>query len=300
MNSVAAPGLKAFAGGWEAHRHRHCIWVVTPNGYEHAHTFDELAAALSEAFRELGGSAPIVRRRAQFDGRTPIILGANLIPRSGIPDPPEGSIIYNLEQLTSGSLWMFDDYRGLLSRYPVLDYSRRNQAALHEAGFPHVGLLEIGYSPVLRQIEPLPKDFDILFYGSTNKRRNAVLRDLVARGFDVASAFGVYGQQRDELIARSRLVINLHYYEANIFEIVRVSYLLANGVCVVAEGHADDPDLTGLAAGLELAPYDELADRCEALLRDEARRQALECAAFAAISGRRQSDLLRACIERTA
>lgn len=32
----------------------YCIWVVSPPGYVHSHTFDELALGLSCAFRELG------------------------------------------------------------------------------------------------------------------------------------------------------------------------------------------------------------------------------------------------------
>ena len=53
--------------------------------------------------------------------------------------------------------------------------------------------------------------------------------------FRVRAESGVRGAERDALIARARLVLNLHFYPTAIFELVRVSYLLANGKAVVAE-----------------------------------------------------------------
>ncbi|MDP9414981.1 MAG: hypothetical protein M3Q08_13050, partial [Pseudomonadota bacterium] len=79
-------------------------------------------------------------------------------------------------------------------------------------------------------------------------------------------------------------------------EIVRISYLLANKVCVVAEGDSEDPDVKPLAGGIELAAYDDLVDRCVELVGDAARRQKLAETGFERICGRRQSDLLQRCV----
>ncbi len=289
--------LTAFAGGWEAHRHRHCIWIVSPEGYQHHHAFDEVAEALEEAFSELGGSAPITRHPSQWNGRSPIVLGTNLLPAIGSPALPDGTILYNLEQVDLGSSWFKTEYLALLSRYPVLDYSPRNRDELRRIGISHAGLLEIGYSPVLTRIPTdREKDIDVLFYGSVNERRARVLDDLRSRGLNVVSLFGVYGAQRDEAIARAKIVLNHHHYRPNIFEMVRISYLLANKVCVVAEGDSEDPDVKPLAGGIELAAYDDLVDRCVELVGDAARRQKLAETGFERICGRRQSDLLRRCV----
>jgi hypothetical protein len=51
----------------------------------------------------------------------------------------------------------------------------------------------------------------------------------------VHSVFGVYGRPRDDLIARSKLVLNLHYYDSQIFEIVRVFYLISNAIPTIGE-----------------------------------------------------------------
>jgi len=287
---------QAFAGGWAAHRDNHCVWIVTPDAYGHQHAFDEFALSLSEAFAELGGSAPVVRDARLFDGRIPIVLGANLLtPASAEVLPPE-SILINLEQVVSGG-WIKDHYLSLLQRFPVLDYSIRNREALVARGVAHAGLLGVGYSPGLERIPSgVQKDIDVLFYGSLNARRKHVIEALRASGLNAVHLFGAYGAERDAVIARAKVVVNLHFYESAIFEVVRVSYLLANGVSVVSEGDNGDPDIAPFEGGLVVCRYDEIVDRCIALVADEETRQALGLRGQERMKARRQSDLLKALI----
>ncbi len=106
-----------------------------------------------------------------------------------------------------------------------------------------------------------------------NDRRALVLEQLKSRNVRVENAFGVYGEDRDALIARARLVLNVHFYESKIFEIVRVSYLLANGACVVSENGSDLFEKQ-FSSAVAFAPYDQLADTCLRLLTDaNARKQ---------------------------
>ena len=51
--------------------------------------------------------------------------------------------------------------------------------------------------------------------------------------------FGVYGKERDDLIAKSKLILNMHMYNSKIFEIVRVFYLLSNSIPVITEVGSD-------------------------------------------------------------
>ncbi|ALJ37767.1 hypothetical protein D9623_19145 [Azospirillum brasilense] len=95
------------------------------------------------------------------------------------------------------------------------------------------------------------------------------------RGLTVVSLQHYYGALRDRFVADAKLVLNLHYYEAGIFEIVRVSHLLSNRKAVLAERHPDteiDPDLPDAMA---FAPYDGLVEAACALVADDARRAAL-------------------------
>lgn len=268
------------------------IWIVTPPGYAHSGAFEEFALALSEGLRELGVAAPIVHRRPE--GET-IVLGANLLP--AIADrPPRRAILFNLEQLSPGSPWWSERYLDLLRRRPVWDYSARNVALLRSMGIAAT-LCEVGHADALRRIVPRETpDIDVLFYGSVNDRRRDALRALEDTGLRVVALFGVYGAARDDYIARSRIVLNLHHYEGRLFEVVRVSYLLANGCCVVSET-GDDPEAERAYEGaVAFTSYDGIVPTCLELLRDDARRRALGANGLALMQSRRQADALRAAI----
>ncbi len=82
---AASPALAPFPGGWSAARDRHCLWIVAPDGNPHHQAFAEIAEGLQEAFAELGGSAPLVYHPSEWRGRLPIVFGAHLLTKTGLP-----------------------------------------------------------------------------------------------------------------------------------------------------------------------------------------------------------------------
>ena len=101
-------------------------------------------------------------------------------------------------------------------------------------------------------------------------------------------ATGLYGAARDELISRAKVVLNINLYaQMRIFEIVRVSYLLANRKAVVADldpKTSVEDDIRGavrFASSLK-----ELMDLCAKLVSDDSERHALEERGFACMSRR--------------
>ena len=184
------------------------------------------------------------------------------------------------------------EFVDLFRRYPTWDYSQANIEYLAALGLPRPTHVPIGYVPELTRIAPAPEDIDVLFYGALNGRRYAVLKDLHDRGLRVKWLPGTYGASRDAWIARSKIVLNLHYFEAKIFAVVRVSYLLANRRAVVSE-HSADPALErDLEAGVAFADYDGLVDRCVELLGDERARRELAERGYQAFSARSQAAIL--------
>jgi len=238
------------------------------------------------------GHDSVLTNRLDLDERRTIVLGGNILVRHGL-EPPKNPIFYNLEQLgddlPSTTLPAFFD---LFRRYPTWDYSQANIEYLAAQGLPRPTHVPIGYVPELTRIAPAPEDIDILFYGAPYERRYAVLRDLHDRGLRVKWLSGVYGASRDAWIARSKIVLNIHYWEAKIFEITRVSYLLANRRAVVSE-HSADPTLErDVASGVAFAEYDELVDRCVELVGDERARRELAKRGYQLFSARNQADIL--------
>ncbi|HYG67911.1 MAG TPA: hypothetical protein VD838_09635 [Anaeromyxobacteraceae bacterium] len=247
------------------------VVIVQPPGYAHSGAFLEVGETLAHALRRLGHDA-ILTADPAIPGRRPIVLGSNLLEAHPVP-LPDDAILYNLEQIDPGSSWLRPALLERFRRHEVWDYSARNAARYPELGLRPPRVVPIGWVPELTRIRPAPReDLDVLFYGSVNDRRARVLEALRARGLRVHAAFGVYGAARDALVARAKVVLNVHYYEAKVFEIVRVSYLLANGRCVVSERGADPAEERAFEAGVAFAPYDGLAERCAALVASPAER----------------------------
>lgn len=267
------------------------VHVVTPRGYGHSGAFMEIAETLHHALRALGHGSILLAD--PFDappapGRQVIVLGGNLLLPRQERHVGGDAIVYNFEQVGPDSEWFAPAYLRLLSRCEVWDYSQNNTAALRRRGIDarHVPL---GWRPELERVQKTPPEFDVLFYGTLNERRERILLRLEARGLVVKRLFGVYGAERDAQIAKAKLVLNLHYYEAQVFEIPRVSYLLGNGICVVSEAGVD-PLEREFADAVEFAPYPLLVDSCVKLAGDEGLRLAL---------GERGQKVMRARREET-
>lgn len=272
------------------------VLVIDPPGYGHGAVFHDVADALVHALQDLGSPARLVRGLPdESDGET-LVLGTNLLaadPRLADRLHPD-AILYNLEQIEPGSPWCGPSLVGLLARHRVVDYSRQNIGRLGELGLHDVGLLEIGHHPVLERIDAEAEEpIDVLFYGSLNERRAEVLHELDRRGVRVHHAFGLYGAARDALIAQSKVVLNLHHFDAKVFEVVRVSYLLANGRFVVSETGGDAEIEAPYRDALAFADYDELADVCEQFVANPAARSTVAARGQATMRDRPQSELLQ-------
>lgn len=260
----------------------------------HAEAFAELAQTLLEGFAQLGLPARIgVNELAE--GAINLILAWHLLPEALETRLPGQVILYNLEQLDDRNAHLRERLARLSGTCEIWDYSRRNIEILRAAGFTApVQLVPIGMVPGLVRIpKPEVQDIDVLFYGSVNPRRAVVLQTLEAAGLAVRAVFGVYGPERDALIARAKVVLNLHYYETSIFELVRVSYLWANRKAVVAECHAATELDPGLAGAARFVPYAGLVEACRELVADAGAREALERRGYEVMAARPEAEILR-------
>lgn len=206
-------------------------------------------------------------------GRRDVVLLAHVAPVLG-EAIPDGSIVYNLEPLFDGCRSFQVGYLDVLRRFPVWDYQRRNVKYLAALGIKarHV---PYRYTRALERALARSKDIDVLFVGSASPRRRVML-DRIGKRCAVTEAQGVYGRELDLLIARAKVVVNIHYCdEPHPLEVVRLNYLMANGCCVVSERGWDEDENEAYAPGLIFA--DDLAEACEAAL--QADRASIEQAA---------------------
>jgi hypothetical protein len=271
------------------------VCLVHPPGYAHSEAFREIAEALHYSLLRLGMDSAVEENR--IDAALPtIVLGAHL-DRTLAGRLPASAIVYNLEQLTPDLFEEAPHYRSLLAASRVWDFAAENAARYASFALPPPRAV-VPPGPVpewVRVAHGVPQDIDVLFYGSLNPRRVELLRAMAARGIGLKVAFGAYGPLRDALIARAKLVLNLRRHDLPVFEIVRVGYLLANRVAVVAESVPDSLLGADLAGAIARAEAEALPDLCAALLADGDRRRALAEAGRVAFDSRDfAADLARA------
>jgi protein O-GlcNAc transferase len=249
------------------------VLQVRPAGYVHADALTELAESVYYGLKRLG--LPVSFLQPPLPSSRTIIFGAHLLDADAVRAVPADAIIFNSEQIDADSPWLSGPYMETLRTHQVWDYSAENAQRLAQRGVHAVRHVPLGYLPELSRIAPAVEDIDVLFYGSLNPRRQVVLEELQRRGLKVAALTGCYGEARDQFIARSKVVLNLHYYESKVFEIVRVSYLLSNFKAVVAECSSGTSIESDLLPALRAVPYDGLVEACVELVQDEAARRAL-------------------------
>ncbi|WP_321936779.1 hypothetical protein [Paraburkholderia sp. J8-2] len=274
------------------------IVTARPAGYAHSAAFQDYAFGLRAAFAALGTQVDAAENEFLAGDGINFVFGAHLLAPGTVL--PSNTVIVNLEQMRAGWPARIPHYVEMLRRHPVLDYSPSNVERIRElTGNAHVHVLTPGYVPQLTRIQARPEqDVDVLFYGMLNERRHKILEALRASGLVVQHLQGVYGDERDRWIARSKIVLNVHYYDDKIHEVVRTSWLLANRKAVVSECEPDTEIADDLREAVVAVPYDDLVQTCVALAKDDARRHAVEQRGFEIFARRDQAAILAALLPK--
>jgi len=271
------------------------VTVVSPPGDVHSAAFHEVAESIHHGLLALGHDSMLTTEGA-LPGRRHIVLGANLLLRYPLP-VADDAILYNFEQVTPGSKWFEPGLVDLYRRYTVWDYSERNAAGLAALGVQVARVVPVGYVKELTRIRHVSQpDIDVLFVGALNPRRREMLERMGAAGLRVTHAFAAYGEQRDALIGSASLMLNMHFYESRVLEIVRISYLLANSCAVLSERGADPLEDQALAGGVAFADYDELPRRARELIDAPEERRRLARRGFEIMAARPAAECLRAAL----
>lgn len=250
-------------------------WTICLVGPEHPFVFTELGKLLHCALSALGYDVLITSNQIRQHTRN-IVIGAHLMSAESDAGLPENTIILNTEQLRSlrtyhdGRQAYADRVIELARKFIIWDYGYENILYFKELGLNHVHYLQLGWQPELAVISPQQRDIDVLFYGSINERRSHILTELAQRGLKTQTLFDVWGQERDEWIARSRIVLNMHYYDSEIFEIIRCFYLMSNGIAVVSEENPHALIHPMYRNGVVAARYEQLVDACVILCNNDA------------------------------
>lgn len=231
---------------------------------QHKPIFDGIITQLEGALRDLGIQVSRTENTL-LTGSINILVGSTVFSSGRLLEQTRehSYIVYQMEPISdrTGHFWPNPPYLALLKGAAwVLDYSKANISELHANGIDRVSHVPVGYHRSLERLaKDKVKDIDVLFYGSLTPRRIHVLKLLEEAGVAIRAVFGVYGSKLDDLIERSRIVINIHHADAiNTLEEVRLSFLLANHCFVISEVSDRNP----YGDGVVFCQCSELATNC--------------------------------------
>lgn len=88
------------------------------------------------------------------------------------------------------------------------------------------------------KIEEVKKN-DLLFYGDASSPRRKKLLSILHNKFNIIIRSNLYGDEMRNLIANTKVVVNLHFYENALLETTRIFEALSLGACVVSETSVD-------------------------------------------------------------
>lgn len=262
--------------------------------------YREHAEAFVWGLQQLGHEATYSMNGTRPDAIN-LVMGVQMLAIEQLAALPPRTVIYNLEQMARRDLATAKPViREVARRFPIWDFSEFNLDAWRTLGVADPQYVKIGWAPVLERIaRPAQQDIEVLIYGLPGAERLALFQSLCEAGLKSVFVCGLYGAERDALIARSKIVVNASYYtQSRIFEISRVSYLLGNAKAVVSLEHPDTLIEADMREAVFFAPQERIVQACLALAEDDARRAGLEERGRRAMRARDMREILRPALAK--
>jgi FkbM family methyltransferase len=188
-----------------------------------------------------------------------IILGLQAHTKSA--PPRESGALYIAPQLEQPHSAAFhSDYVTLLRKAAqVWDFNRVTAHKLtEEHGLTNVVYFQLGYCANVMTPTTCPRlgvtecstVAHVAFYGGINDRRRQCLQRITDAGLVLTTAtYTMFGEEREEWLRATPIVLNVHYYQPPVLEEARILFAMANGHLVVSE-RTIEPELDA-----QYAPY---------------------------------------------
>ncbi len=227
-------------------------------------SFIDVARALKWQLEQQGQEV-IISETLLDQAKQTVLFGAHLFAYRPIPIPNH-AIVYNLEQLYDESPYVNAAYLTILKDREVWDYSRQNIEWLKQKGLgKEIKHVKMNYAPTLEIKKGafphvLSEDIDVLFIGAMNERRQAIFEQLqeLAPNLNIVFQSNVWGIPRNELMARAKIILNIHFHLTGILETPRISHAVANQKFIISE--SSNPEDEKEWPGIVFAPYEQMVE----------------------------------------
>ena len=190
---------------------------------------------------------------------------------------PMNYIVVQTEQ--PGSNWFNPSlYEALGGSMGVIDFSPRLDRKWKSMGYnsyylpiriPMNLFIDTGTKDIF--FTDAPRDIDVLFYGGRMDRRVRLEKRLKKRfpkKVIVFRYYDLFGEEREQFIARSKIVLNTHFWPESSLETHRIEYLMARGKCVVSENSMDQDLDAEYERAVHFCRYDDMEKTISELLKN--------------------------------
>lgn len=246
------------------------LTIVDPPGYPFTHFLFDLVRLLRGGIETLGHPCSVTQNAIE-PGRVNILVGIHNIQK---PEAARGLfatsapiVLLQTEIVKDKGFNRSPTDERLAEVFlpiarravAVWDSSVENIAALRAHGI-QAEMLQFGYDRAVEDICHKPeKDVDFFFYGSLTPHRKDVIQKLAQLGYEVRVLFDQPAIYRNDLIARSEIVLSMRQSEdmAHLPH-ARILYLVNNRCLVVGETGLEQRALEDLFLSADPADFIEL------------------------------------------
>lgn len=144
------------------------------------------------------------------------------------PKIPKNYIVYQTE--IAGTHFFNERYLAIIKNaIAVFEYAEQNLSA-----YKHDNVIYL--APGVYPQPAVEKDIPLLFYGwiDGSERRKTIL-DIILKEYDVKIVTNITGQAMWDILSRTKVVLNIHYYDNSPLELFRISEAVSHNCRVISE-----------------------------------------------------------------
>jgi len=146
---------------------------------------------------------------------------------------PKLYILYQVEQ--SRSKWFNSTYYNYLDNADFIwEFSIKNRILYKDIKLNKIFYQMMPFYYNSTSINNIDTQYDILFYGAKNIRRQNIL-DNLSKIFNIKIGFNKYDNEKEDLILKSKIILNLHYYDDCALESCRLNEILQYDKIIISE-----------------------------------------------------------------
>lgn len=154
--------------------------------------------------------------------------------------PRKRVIFFQMEQHTSR--WFTKEYHTLLNNADIVfDYSIENIEKLVKENIPFskIFYLPISFNPIKNCPSISERENDILFYGDISSPRRKKILDAIGNHYKIKIITDLFGEEIQKELLKSKIVLNIHYYQQSVLETTRLHEAISHGCIVISERSPD-------------------------------------------------------------